>query len=195
MNFKLLLKRSYERIKYPMLSNSFNIESHLTFTERTTLYRLAKNKNSVIEIGSFLGASATAFVPALAESGVLYAIDTWKNDAMSEGIRDTKSDFIKNVGAHIQNIRMIQGYSSQMCEVLSNTIKSPVDILFIDGDHSFEGALADWENYKQFLATGSIVIFHDFGWAEGVKRVINDYLLNSVSEFNNLPNLWWGVLK
>jgi len=82
-----------------------------------------------------------------------------------------------------------------MCEVLSNSIKSPVDVLFIDGDHSFEGALADWENYKKFLTTGSIVIFHDFGWAEGVKRVINDYVLNSVSEFNNLPNLWWGVLK
>jgi predicted O-methyltransferase YrrM len=195
MNFKLLLKRTYERIKYPMLKNSFSIESHLTFTERTTLYKLAKNKNSVIEIGSFLGASATAFVPALDHTGVLYAIDTWKNDAMSEGIRDTKGDFIKNVGEHIKKIEMIQGYSSQMCEVLSSTITSPVDVLFIDGDHSFEGALADWQNYRKFLGSGSIVIFHDFGWAEGVKRVVDEYVINNVSEYNNLPNMWWGVLK
>lgn len=195
MNFKLKLKRLYERIKYPMLKNSFNIESHLTFTERTTLYKLAKNKNSVIEIGSFLGASATALVPALEPSGVLYAIDTWKNDAMSEGVRDTKSDFIKNVGVYIKNIRMIQGYSSQMSEVLSKTITSTVDVLFIDGDHSFEGALADWQNYKKFLQSGSIVIFHDFGWAEGVKRVVKEHVLNSVSEYSNLPNMWWGVIK
>ena len=38
---------------------------------------------------------------------------------------------------------------------------NPVDVLFIDGDHSYEGVLADWLLYNPLVRKGGIVAFHD----------------------------------
>jgi len=37
----------------------------------------------------------------------------------------------------------------------------PVDVLFIDGDHSYEGVRADFEMYAPLVRSGGIVAFHD----------------------------------
>ena len=36
-----------------------------------------------------------------------------------------------------------------------------VDLLFIDGDHSYGAVRADWENYHSLVRRGGIVAFHD----------------------------------
>jgi predicted O-methyltransferase YrrM len=36
-----------------------------------------------------------------------------------------------------------------------------IDLLFIDGDHTYEGARLDWEMYSPLVAPGGIVAFHD----------------------------------
>ncbi len=37
----------------------------------------------------------------------------------------------------------------------------PIDLLFIDGDHSFEGVKKDWEMYSPLVRSGGMVVFHD----------------------------------
>jgi predicted O-methyltransferase YrrM len=37
----------------------------------------------------------------------------------------------------------------------------PLDVLFIDGDHRYEGARADFERYAPLVRHGGIVAFHD----------------------------------
>jgi len=37
----------------------------------------------------------------------------------------------------------------------------PVDFLFIDGDHSYEGVKADFETYAPFVRPGGFIAFHD----------------------------------
>jgi cephalosporin hydroxylase len=36
-----------------------------------------------------------------------------------------------------------------------------LDLLFIDGDHSFEGVSADFESYESLVRPGGLVVFHD----------------------------------
>jgi hypothetical protein len=36
-----------------------------------------------------------------------------------------------------------------------------LDFLFIDGDHSYEGAKADYFDYKGFVRSGGLIAFHD----------------------------------
>lgn len=37
----------------------------------------------------------------------------------------------------------------------------PIDLLFIDGDHTFEGVKRDWEMYSQLVRPGGMIVFHD----------------------------------
>jgi hypothetical protein len=37
----------------------------------------------------------------------------------------------------------------------------PVDLLFIDGDHTYEGVKADYELYSPLVRPGGLVAFHD----------------------------------
>lgn len=39
--------------------------------------------------------------------------------------------------------------------------ETPVDLLFIDGDHTYEGVKKDWEMYSSLVRPGGIIAFHD----------------------------------
>src|SRR5215467_249049 len=48
-----------------------------------------------------------------------------------------------------------------------------IDYLHIDADHSFEGCLADFNSYRQFLRVGSVVTLHDTNFhGAGVRHVV-----------------------
>ena len=182
------------KLCYPSLSDAFSIESHLTIQERICLNKLSRDKKFILEIGSYIGASAVCFALNSTSWKKIICIDTWNNDAMSEGYRDTWNEFQINIGSHHNNIIPIRGYSTDVYEKVEK-ISDSFDVVFIDGDHSYEGVKADWECYKNFLKIGSIIIFHDYGWAEGVKRVVEEDVLPLVTKQSNLPNMWWGTIK
>jgi len=181
--------------KHPELRNAYSITSHLTEKERYVLFNLAKEKKTILEIGSYVGASAACFGAAVKDSGKckIYCIDTWNNDAMTEGKKETYQLFMENIKPFQKDIVPVRGFSTEVIEQISGSTDH-LDLLFIDGDHSYEGVKADWESYKSFLRKGSIVVFHDFGWAEGVKRVIMEDVIPIVSNHKNLPNMWWATI-
>lgn len=180
---------------FPALKQAFRITTHLTLKERIHLYLLTKGQNSVLEIGSYIGASACCFGAALkeAKSGICICIDTWNNNAMTEGNRDTWQEFQTNTACYKDYIVPVRGFSTIVVDKVGSRVES-LDLLFIDGDHSYKGVKADWDAYKKFLKSGSIVVFHDWGWAEGVKRVVQKDVMPLVSSYDKLPNMWWGTI-
>jgi len=184
------------RISNPQLSQAFRVKSHLTTAERVALYWLALRKETILEIGSYVGASTCCFGAALKKNkyGKVLCIDTWKNDAMSEGPRDTYAEFLKNTEPFSKFIIPIRGFSTEVTAQVGN-YTSHVDLLFIDGDHTYDGVKADWNTYRGFLEIGSVIAFHDWGWAEGVKRVVLEDVMPLVSTYGSLPNMWWGKIK
>jgi predicted O-methyltransferase YrrM len=179
--------------RHPELKPAYGIQSHLTDDERYKLFELAQGKKKILEIGSYLGASATCFGAAASAQTKIYCIDTWNNDAMTEGKRETFTAFSENTAPFKSSIVPVRGFSTNVIDQVKG-LTPDLDLLFIDGDHSYEGAKADWEGYKSFLKKGSVVVFHDIGWAEGVQRVIREDVQHLVSTSGQLPNLWWGTI-
>ena len=183
-------------LRNPKLSQAFRAKSHLTTSERVALNRLALGKQTILEIGSYVGASACCFGAAIKKSGFgrVFCIDTWNNDAMTEGNQDTHIEFLKNTESFEQFIIPVRGFSTEVVKHIAIEINH-VDLLFIDGDHSYDGVIADWNAYKGFVKAGTIVVFHDWGWAEGVKRVIEEDVKPLVNQSDSLPNMWWGRIR
>lgn len=176
---------------------SFSIPTHMTKRERLQLYRLSRSARRVLEIGSYLGASASCFAAAISASGKdgkVICVDTWANETMPEGLRDTYAEFCKNTASYSRFIVPVRGLSTAVADQVKAETEF-VDLLFIDGDHSHEAVLADWQAYGGMLRSGAVVVFHDWGWAEGVKRVIQENVAPLIDHSGNLPNMWWGRIR
>lgn len=75
------------------------------------------------------------------------------------------------------------------------TFSSPIDFLFIDGWHAYDAVKKDCEVWLPKVKPGGIVVFHDSGWAEGVKLVIAEDILPRAAEHAHLPNMFWAVIQ
>jgi cephalosporin hydroxylase len=75
-----------------------------------------------------------------------------------------------------------------------------VDVLFIDGDHTFAGVAADFITYSQLLSTDGLVVFHDIAATKdsgiGVPafwELIKRRYEGCVCEILHEPTEWGGL--
>ena len=116
--------------------DAWRIFTHLTVQERLTLYRLARlqlsksDGNILCEIGSYLGASscflAAAAKEAKGKSAILYCVDTWENQGMTEGIRDTFDEFKENMKSFSDVIITHVGDSTNIAKSFDEKIGPPL---------------------------------------------------------------------
>lgn len=63
-----------------------------------------------------------------------------------------------DAGTHLT---LLQGLSQGSVIIARARMFAPYDLVFIDGDHTYESVAADWANYSPLVAEGGIVAFHD----------------------------------
>jgi predicted O-methyltransferase YrrM len=134
------------------------------------LYGLARSLKPrvCVEIGSARGKSACYIGMALRDNGLgkLYAIDPHtRTDWNDSNSVDTYEIFNKNlkyvgVNGYVEVIRKGSDEAARGWD-------RPIDLLFIDGDHSYEGVRRDWEAYSRFLTDFGVTVFHDTTWDIG----------------------------
>lgn len=91
---------------------------------------------------------------------------------------DIASDFVSLFDRSFasQKIISIVG-NSHDSEVVARVAQSvppqSIDLLYIDGDHSYEGVKRDFENYQKFCKPDGLICFHDinpdFGVTKGIE--------------------------
>ncbi len=160
----------------------FKVSKIFTYTnanELKKLYELALEcpKGAfALEIGSYLGAS-TCYIAAALDliDGHLFCVDTWNNETMIEGEKDTFSRFQNNIVGVQSRIISVRKWSS---ELDSTDLQHPLSFVFIDGDHRYEAVRKDFELTQRWLSKDGIIAFHDFGNPdyEGVSRVVGEAL-------------------
>lgn len=69
-----------------------------------------------------------------------------------------------------------------------------IDLLHIDGDHSYEGVKADYENFKSLVKPGGIIVFHDVVGIETVARFWNELKEQFPESFRTISHEnGWGI--
>ncbi len=123
-------------------------------------------KAGIVEIGRFNGGSA--FVMACAND----AVPIFSIDIAPQNDERLKHIFQKtNIG---RNVKLIIGDSQHR---KYNDINA-YDLLFVDGDHSYEGAMNDLENWWEGLAVGGHVVCHDAYAAQPCMDAILDFMFS-----------------
>ena len=165
----------------------------MTPRERLLLYSLGLKQAPgavFVEVGSYLGASSCFLAAAALEVGGarLHCVDTWRNEGMTEGPRDTWAQFLANTEPVSSAIVAHRGRSADVAAAFDEE----VDLLFVNGDHSYEGCRADVLAWLPRVKSGGIVVMHDFGWAEGVRRVVQELVEPSqVGPGRVVQNTFW----
>ena len=183
---KLLKKNIFSKVN--------KIPTHLTLKEKIKLYELAnKSLGNLVEVGSYLGASSCFLAMGISDNKTnskLFCVDTWQNDGMSEGKRNTYEDFLNNTKQFSELIFALRGSSEKIVTQFDHRIS----LLFIDADHTYEQCYQDWLLWKPYLLPDSKVIFHDIGWANGVKKVVAEQVSPRAKSEGCLPNMYWAII-
>jgi predicted O-methyltransferase YrrM len=125
----------------------------------------AMSPSVCVEIGSARGRSTCFIGIALKRlgHGHLYAIDPHESTAWSDvNATDTYRELRRNLHASgVENqVTIVRKYSPDAAK----TWTIPIDLLFIDGDHSYEGVKRDWDLFAPHVSEFGVVVFHDTIW-------------------------------
>src|SRR5450759_4237973 len=119
---------------------------------------------------------------ARAGTGTVVAVDPHTSPATTDpdlrGKTTTYEDFVANLrtAGVFERVEIERVYSHELAREWKDSIR----FLWIDGDHTYEGAKADLDMFKPYLVDGAIVAMHDvLGTFEGALRVFVEEVLDS----------------
>jgi cephalosporin hydroxylase len=191
-----------------IIQNAYKIGLFQIKEEITQLVNFLKTKNinNVIEIGTKLG--GTLYIWHQISSGHIFSIDLqggeyggWllnKHPYLGNILAKRNKYFSKNYSITHHQING-DSHSPLTKEKLLRIIQNKkVDLLFMDGDHTYNGIKQDLIDYQQFVNNGGFVVFHDINDSEhhrsinvGVYKLWNE-LTGEKYEFN-IHSYWGGI--
>ena len=132
-----------------------------------TIAACASRGGTIVEIGSFKGKSTIMLAKVAAHYGLgpVAAIDPHNfNNVELEAHRTSPeassyTEFLQHLDrAGVRNqVEVYRAYSTDVAAAWNR----PIGFLWIDGDHSYLGAKADFDGFFRHLLPGAIVAFHD----------------------------------
>ncbi len=133
--------------------------------EAQVLARLATGARRVVELGVYEGSSAIVLCAALGPGAELHLVDPFVDEtgwALPQGWRATATAARRTVRrAAGRSGPSIHWHVARSQDLGRCWTGGPVDLVFIDGDHSPEGCGTDWEVWHGHVAPAGAVAFHD----------------------------------
>ncbi|WP_239404649.1 class I SAM-dependent methyltransferase [Frankia sp. Cj3] len=124
------------------------------------------------ELASFLAALADVHVEVVVEigcdaGGTLWAWQQLPGVRRVIGVDLPKAEFSTGRELDRAGAEMVIFGDSHADDVRNTLVgvlgNEPIDLLFIDGDHTYEGVRQDYEMYSPLVRPGGVIAFHDVG--------------------------------
>jgi len=169
---------------------------------QSLLTSLANLSTRYLEIGSFLGATATAVLRSNSIKSA-YFVDQWIENIQPADHKillpkNSKDSFIENIRA-VKNGRELSVFDSDLFNVDVTEIRN-IDLFFYDGPHEQQTTESAILYYKECISDTAILVFDDANWqgvVDGARSGIiksnfdilyEKILLNEQED----PNQWWN---
>jgi predicted O-methyltransferase YrrM len=139
----------------------------------------------VLEIGTARGGTLYAFARVAADDAVLVSVDL-PGGAFGGGYPRWRAPLYRAFARGAQRVELLRGDSqdgAMLTRVRELLDGRPVDFLFVDGDHSYDGVRRDVELYTPLLRDGGVVALHDIV-PQGTNAADGpEYLVGGVPEY------------
>jgi predicted O-methyltransferase YrrM len=148
----------------------------------------------IVDIGTGWGESAK-FFSELKPEAKIYTIDGFGLYGDGRIYSEFDHDKVKKINEGLgKNVIQILGDSSKVPWEL------PIDILFLDGDHTKDGCSSDFINYALHLKKGGLAIFDDYTQENnpnnGVKEVVEWIVENPSGRYEMIyEGYYCAILK
>lgn len=142
----------------------------MDFDEAGYLFKIARSikDGNILEIGRYAGGSTILLATAIESKSRLTSID--KNPQNDDELKK----ILKESGL-LKKVNLIVDDSTSVSK------EQKFDLIFIDGDHTYDGVKRDYEYWRGALKTEAHLIFHDSthsrkftSWQPGVEKLMNE---------------------
>jgi len=152
-----LLRAAWDQARYRLDNMYLQQNEH----EFAWLLEQMNGAKSILEVGSCYGQALYNFAKAMPKGAKIRSIDLGRNDILhwpnAGDVLNSRVESLKNEG-YDADVLFADSRSPEAINWAKGN--APYDLVFIDGDHTYEGVKADWEHYGSM---GKIVAFHDIG--------------------------------
>jgi len=131
------------------------------------------NPQTVLEIGTHRGGTLFLWARLARPDAILVSIDL-PGGRFGGGYSPFRAPIYRRFAQERQKVRLMRADShdeSTLGETKRLLSGRQIDLLFIDGDHTYVGVQKDWEMYSPLVRPGGLVVFHDVAGNYGETQV------------------------
>jgi predicted O-methyltransferase YrrM len=138
----------------------------------------AQPPRTMLEIGTYRGGTLFVFARLAQPDATVISLDL-PHSRLGVFSRRLQEPLFRRFIRGQQHLLLLRA-DSHAVETRSRVERSldqPLDFLFVDGDHSYQGVRSDFEMYSPFVRRGGMVAFHDIAHIPtdfGVNRFWNE---------------------
>jgi predicted O-methyltransferase YrrM len=188
---RFCLRKSEREIQYGLFENCHNLEDFFQFSSQMFGPHQIKHEilsflqfasvdqpKYVCEIGTGDGGTTFLLSQTLSNVSLMIAVDLYVKNRVQ----------LRFFSRNFQQIHFVNGRSCspgtlrKVQQILEN---KRLDLLFIDGDHKYEGVTQDFLNYRHLVREGGIIAFHDI-----VPDHYTRYGIKTGRWVGDVPRLW-----
>ena len=137
------------------------IQDRAEFLEFAQLIAPQRPKN-VLEIGTFRGGTLFVLARLSLPDATLISLDL-PYSGFGSFSRKLQEPLFRSFTRGRQRLLLLRedSHSEETRSSVAKALNGPLDLLFIDGDHSYDGVKSDFEMYSPLVREAGIVAFHD----------------------------------
>ncbi len=162
----------FHKVRIDILQNRFEISEFLKLIDTI-------KPKVILEIGTAMGGTLYVLSRFSSSNSLLISVDL-PIVKVGDIILPANPSFYKSFVQKNQKVVLIKGNSHDFSTFhkIENILKNrKIDLLFIDGDHTYEGVKKDFEMYKSLVKPGGLICLHDI-------------VPGSYSDVGDVPNFW-----